>query len=371
MNKVAVCCGTRPDVIKMQSVYWALRSGHITVYPELVFSAQHDQMGRQMLDLFGLKPDVEFDIPQYENRSLADLTSQLLRHFGNYFEKTKPVLVLCHGDNVTGFAAGLAAYFSKIPVGHVEAGLRTSRFENPNPEEGIRRMLSHISTLHFAPTNQAARNLYYENIHKNVYVTGNTVVDALRYVLKLSDTDRLIRLKKAQGNKKLILVTCHRRENWGKNLTALARHLLSIPKEDCFVVFSVHENPTISNTIREFLSNCPGISLESLLDYNTFLKLLDSSDLIITDSGGVIEEASTLGKPMIILRDEIERPEALELPSCTLFDFKSKTNLNDLIMSRLNKRVKLEKTNIFGEGDAGSIIADIVIRYLDNDTKKD
>jgi UDP-N-acetylglucosamine 2-epimerase (non-hydrolysing) len=355
MHKVIVCCGVRPDVIKMFSVYTNLKN-HKKIQPLLCYSSQHDEMGKKMLKVFDLLPDHYIDTPQFGERTVSWLTARLLEGFTDYFMREKPSLVLAHGDNATGFASALSAYFLNIPVGHVEAGLRTSRFEMPNPEEGIRRMISRISTLHFAPTPKAAHNLYSEGTVKNVHITGNTVVDALKYVLRDNSLPK---------NKNLIVVTCHRRQNWGQPLIHLCNSIKKIveARPDYVVYFPVHDNPSVSKIVYEELKYVSNVTLDTCTAYDVFIKKLKIASLVITDSGGVIEEATVLGKPTIILRSEIERPEALEMSGVKLVG-EDTISLEETAVEWLDNPPKKEPTDVFGKGTAGETIAQIVSNFL-------
>lgn len=360
MNKVLVCTGTRPDVIKMQSVYHGLKK-YTNIETLLCYSGQHDEMGTQMLEVFNLKPDYLFKLDQFEDRTLGWITARLIENFSDYFSTIKPSMVLSHGDNVTALTASIAAYYLKIPVGHVEAGLRTSRFEYPNPEEGIRRMISRITTLHFAPTQTAVSNLLDEGITRNVYLTGNTVIDSLTYVLEESRGQ----MNSTNSPERIVLVTCHRRENWGIPLIQLCEILkkfISLNPE-YQIIFSVHPNPSVSSIIRDQLSGLHNICLYNSIEYPKFVKMMHEAQFIITDSGGVIEEASTLGRPVLILRDEIERPEALKLSNVELVGY-DYARAFKIMEKWAQESPKGSFTNLYGTGQAGTSIAEIISKYL-------
>jgi UDP-N-acetylglucosamine 2-epimerase (non-hydrolysing) len=366
MKKVLTVVGTRPELIKMWSVLEALKQ-QPNVRSLLCLTGQHADMIEPVKQLFNIIPHYDIQLRRKRDR-LVDLVAALLPRISDVLEDVKPSMVLVHGDTTTAKCAAEAAFYQYIPIGYVEAGLRTSRFEYPMPEEMNRRLITRLSTLFFAPTKAAGQNLYSEGITNNVFLTGNTVVDALRYVLKLPDTDRFTTIDEVSNGRKLILVTCHRRENWGATLASLCSTLKKFPHE-YFIVFSVHANPAINKVVRFNLMQRDNISIEEQLDYNTFIKLLNRCSVVITDSGGVIEEASTLGKPLIILRDMIERPEALGLPTCTLFNFHASRSedLYKLTLKWLDKDFILnDSTNLFGEGKAGTAIAEVVSNFLES-----
>lgn len=360
--KILICCGTRPDIIKMWSPYVALKN-RTEISTMLCYSKQHGLMAEQMLKLFDLIPDYSLKIEDSQKKSLAKMSAVLLEGFSGVFEKVQPDLVLVHGDVITAIAAAQAAFYCKIPIGHVEAGLRTSRFEYPYPEEGIRRMITDITQIHFAPTSKAAMNLYNEGIIKNVYVTGNTVVDALQWVMGETPPDLYYAMKEWIDGKKLVLVTCHRRENWKEPLFHLCDTILTLVDKnpDTKVIWPVHGNPEISKVVYgSKLQHHDSIMLADPLRYDEFVHLLAASSLVITDSGGIMEEAAVLGKPTLVLRDETERPEALEISSVRLvgYDFKQLLNIST---KWLNQPPVKEQSTAFGDGQAGQEIADIII----------
>lgn len=362
--KVLVVVGTRPESIKMASVIRALQkhSGQITT--QLCLSGQHDFLAQQSLTLFGLTPHYMF---HYERPGggLNELTAVLLTKINNVLSCTKPDLTLVHGDTTTAFVTALSSFYCKIPVGHVEAGLRTSRFEYPYPEELNRRLISRIASLHFAPTNRAAANLRSESVSGKISVVGNTVVDVLQWVKGMNPPDKYHSIKDWVGNKKLVLVTCHRRENW-ENLDKLCKIVenLVFKNPEIAVVWPVHGNPEIAQVVRSILKNHGRILLEDPFRYDEFVHLLVVADLVITDSGGIMEEAAVLGKPTLVLRDETERPEALEITSVRLIGYDS-TELFKIATAWLKNPPVKEQSTAFGDGQAGQEIADLIVKYFE------
>ncbi len=359
--KILVVVGTRPEVIKMASVVHALQDYHKELNVALCLSGQHDSMAEQSLELFNLTPNY---VLQYERRSsdLNELTALMLPKINETLLQFKPDLVLVHGDTTTSFVTALSSFYRKISVGHVEAGLRTSRFEYPYPEELNRRLISRIARFHFAPTYQAAANLRKESTSGKIHVVGNTVVDVLQWVIGESPPDLYYAMKEWLGNKKLILVTCHRRENWKGPLQKLCEtiEILVLQNPGVAVIWPVHGNPEVSGVVYSKLKNHGRIMLADPLRYDEFVHLLNVANLVITDSGGIMEEAAVLGKPTLVLRDETERPEALEINSVRLVGYNFK-QLLDISTKWLNQPPVKEQSTAFGDGQAGQEIADIII----------
>jgi len=356
-RKIALIVGTRPDIIKMWPVYQAL-SQQNQLETVVIQSGQHDSLATQAFNSFSFQPNRTICIEDKDKLQLGTLHSALVREFTYVFgELEKPDLVLVHGDTTTAFSAGVAAFLLNIPIGHVEAGLRTSRFEYPFPEEGFRRAISRFTTLHFAPTAKSANNLYSENIIKNVFITGNTVVDSLNYIL--NKTSGIY-----YSFKPSILVTCHRRESYQKPLKQLCESLIELSKH-CQVVWPVHSNPNIRDTVIDLLSNTKNIYLIGPENYESFINRLNTSRVVITDSGGVMEEAAVLGVPTMVLRTESERPEVLSLDNVKLIGY----NFQDLIDKTifwLNHESDRHINNIFGDGTAGIRIAEIIKNWEKN-----
>lgn len=317
IRKIMLVFGTRPEAIKMAPVVRALSQAKQWEVKVCV-TAQHRHMLDQVLDLFNIKPDFDLNLMK-PGQDLTDITSNVLIGMRDIFNQRKPDLVLVHGDTTTAMAASLAAFYAKIPVGHVEAGLRTHDIYSPWPEEMNRRMVGRVASLHFAPTEAARANLLAEGCaDESVYVTGNTVIDALLNVVDRIKTDATLnqqlreRFAYLQEEKRLILVTGHRRENFGQGFEDICKALREIAeRDDVEIVYPVHLNPNVQEPVRRILGDCPRIHLIEPLDYLPFVYLMNRAHILLTDSGGIQEEAPSLGKPVLVMRDTTERPEAV------------------------------------------------------------
>jgi len=324
MKRILITFGTRPEAIKMAPVVKAFKA-ETSLEVKVCVTGQHRKMLDQVLELFGIVPDFDLDLMQ-PVQDLTDITSKVLLGMRGVLRQWRPDWVLVHGDTTTMFAAALAAYYEKIPVGHVEAGLRTGDIYSPWPEEMNRRLAGAIATLHFAPTEQAKENLLREGVSQDaVVVTGNTVIDALLEVAQRLQENAGFRLEMEQrfsfldAGKKLVLVTGHRRENFGAGFEQICRALRTLgEREDLEILYPVHLNPNVQEPVRRLLSNSSRVHLIAPLDYLPFVYLMDLAYLIITDSGGVQEEAPSLGKPVLVMRDITERPEAVAAGSVRL-----------------------------------------------------
>jgi UDP-N-acetylglucosamine 2-epimerase (non-hydrolysing) len=329
MKKVLLIFGTRPEAIKMAPIYHAL-SMQNGINVKVVVTAQHRDMLDQVLDLFGIIPDYDLNIMR-ERQDLFSLTSALLESLKPVFEDFCPDIVLVHGDTTTTLAGALASYYKQVEVGHVEAGLRTGNIYSPWPEELNRKIVGSIANLHFAPTKQAKSNLINENVPATkIHVTGNTVIDALFFALDKLQSNESARVEldekyRIDTDKRLILVTTHRRENFGVGLANICeglKHILKRP--DVQILFPVHPNPDVKGYVEGVLKNSDKLALVPPLDYLSFVHVMERSTLILTDSGGVQEEAPSLGKPVLVLRDSTERPEALIAGTVKLVGVKAK-----------------------------------------------
>lgn len=316
-TRVLVAFGTRPEAIKMAPVVRALaRQGTFSV--DVVVTAQHRGLLDQALEVFGITPDHDLDLMQ-SGQGLPDLTSRILLGMGPVIEARRPDFLLVHGDTTTTLASSLAAFYAKVPVGHVEAGLRTGNIHAPWPEEMNRRLTSALAALHFAPTEAARANLLREGVEgSSIHVTGNTVIDALLLVDRRLREDGLLRRTMEQRfpfldpGRRLILVTGHRRENFGERFEAIFDALVRLARrKDLQIVYTMHPNPAVSEPAKQRLSGCANISLVEPQDYLPFVFLMQRSSIILTDSGGIQEEAPSLGKPVLVMRDTTERPEAI------------------------------------------------------------
>ena len=311
MKKRRILCvvGTRPEAIKMAPVILELKR-HEWADVKVLATAQHRQLLDQVLSIFGIIPDYDLNIMKSDQK-LTELTARLLVALDKLFERLSPDLVLAQGDTTTVMTTSLACFYRKIAFGHVEAGLRTGDIYNPFPEEMNRVIAGHLSTMHFAPTMTARQNLLLENIQENqIHVTGNTVIDALIATSK-NDYDIGIKL---DDSKKLVLVTSHRRENFGNSMRNSFTALLKLAErnEAIEILYPVHPNPNVLAPAKEIMGKHPRINLVEPLGYAQFVQAMKKSYLIISDSGGVQEEAPALGKPVLVLREKTERPEAVE-----------------------------------------------------------
>jgi UDP-N-acetylglucosamine 2-epimerase (non-hydrolysing) len=315
--KVLTVFGTRPEAIKMAPIVELLKR-EAAIQPRVCVTAQQREMLDQVLAAFKIDADYDLNIMK-EGQSLTDITCGVLKGLERVFEAERPDIVLVHGDTTTSFAASLAAFYKKIPIGHVEAGLRTGNPYSPWPEEMNRRLTGAIGKYHFAPTDTARQNLLREGVDDgSIHVTGNTVIDALQLIVEKIDRDAGLRRElDAQFNfcdpdKKIILVTGHRRENFGEPFLNVFRALRDLSeRSDVQIVYPVHLNPNVKAPAREILGGVSRVHLIEPLDYIPFVHLMKKSHIILTDSGGVQEEAPSLGKPVLVMRDTTERPEAL------------------------------------------------------------
>lgn len=321
MIKVMAVFGTRPEAIKMAPVVLELKKHTDSVQTVVAVTAQHRQMLDQVLHLFCIVPDYDLDIMS-RGQTLYDITARAMMGLKAVLEKEKPDLVLVHGDTTTTFAGALAAYYQQIPVGHVEAGLRTGNIYSPFPEEMNRKLTGAVAALHFAPTTTARENLLREAVKETaVYVTGNTVIDALMKTVRPDyrfDDEDLRSIDFAK--RRIILLTTHRRENLGEPMRHIYKALRSIvgETEDAEIVFPVHRNPLVRQVVNEELAGAERINLIEPLDYEPFANLMSRSYLVLTDSGGIQEEAPSLGKPVLVLRNTTERPEAVKADTVAL-----------------------------------------------------
>jgi len=320
VKKVLLVFGTRPEAIKMAPLALQLKENTHAFETKVCVTGQHRQMLDQVLELFQLEPDFDLNLMK-PGQTLSDVTSGVLKGLEGVFAEWLPDIVLVHGDTATTFAASLAAYYHKVKIGHVEAGLRTGDIYSPWPEEANRKLTGSLANYHFAPTQSSYNNLVKENIDPaNIVITGNTVIDALLKVKEKVETDQKIieqfeqQFSFLDKSKKLILVTGHRRENFGQGFLNICTALANIAKRytDVQIVYPVHLNPNVQKPVNELLSGIENIYLIAPQDYLPFVYLMNHSYLILTDSGGIQEEAPSLGKPVLVMRDTTERPEAVD-----------------------------------------------------------
>ncbi len=365
IKKVLLIFGTRPEAIKMAPLVQAFEEDDF-FESKVCVTAQHREMLDQVLDMFEIKPQYDLNIMK-AGQDLYDVTSNVLLGLRDVLKDFQPDLVLVHGDTTTTLAASLAAFYQKIAVGHVEAGLRTGNIYSPWPEEANRQLTSQITSYHFAPTQTSASNLLKENIKKeNVLVTGNTVIDALFLALEKIKSNEVLQNKvKSQieqfynvdKDKKIILITGHRRENFGQGFINICEALktLALNNPEIDIVYPVHLNPNVQKPVNEILKNVDNVYLIPPLQYEAFIYFMSLSYFIITDSGGVQEEAPSLGKPVLVMRDTTERPEALEAGTVKLVGTDTDKIISEAQMLLDNEDVykKMSQAhNPYGDGSA-------------------
>lgn len=364
--KVLTVFGTRPEAIKMAPVVHAL-AGVDGVEAKVCVTAQHRQMLDQVLNLFDIKPDFDLDLMK-PGQDLTDITSNVLLGMRTVFKKWRPDWVLVHGDTTTTLATSLAAYYEKIAVGHVEAGLRTGNIYSPWPEEMNRRIAGAISAAHFAPTETAKENLLREGVSpSHIIVTGNTVIDALLDVVQRVRKDETLIAEMAHRfdfldkSKKLVLVTGHRRENFGDGFLNICAALAEISeRKDVQIVYPVHLNPNVQEPVRRLLDKKKNIHLIDPQDYLPFVYLMDQAYLLLTDSGGIQEEAPSLGKPVLVMRDTTERPEAVSAGTVKLVGTNKEKIVNEanrLLDEDAEYQRMCHAHNPYGDGQAANRIS--------------
>ncbi len=367
--KILCVFGTRPEAIKMAPVVKALKVAP-GIQSELCVTAQHRTMLDQVLNLFEITPKFDLNIMR-QNQNLTHITNAVLTGLGNVLDQYQPDRILVHGDTTTTFAAALAAFYRKIPVGHVEAGLRTGNVMAPWPEEMNRRLCDNIADIYFAPTEKAAENLLKEgHSQKNIYITGNTVIDSLFEVSRRIKEDPSLQNNLAKmfsyldQSRKLILVTGHRRENFGQGFENICHALAQIAKrKDVQILYPVHLNPNVCEPVNRILVSEKNVFLIEPLDYLPFIYLLNRSYIVITDSGGIQEEAPSLGKPVLVLRDVSERPEAIEAGTVKLVGTKGNIIIQECIKLLDDKRsytLMSKANNPYGDGKASKRIVDVL-----------
>jgi len=370
MKKILIVFGTRPEAIKMAPLVKEFQKDLINFDIKVCVTAQHREMLDQVLDLFRIIPDYDLNV-MTPGQDLYDVTSKILLKIKPVLEELKPDLVLVHGDTVTTFATSLAAYYQKIKVGHIEAGLRTGDLYSPWPEEGNRRLTGVLTDYHFSPTNTSKNNLLNEGVSESsVFVTGNTVIDALQLVVNRIKSDKTLRLKIENTifqsgfqelNSNFILVTGHRRENFGQGFLNIcgALKVLAENNPGINILYPVHLNPNVRKPVNELLSSVSNIKLVEPFQYEEFIYLMSKSYLILTDSGGIQEEAPSLGKPVLVMRDTTERPEAVEAGTVKLVG-SNRDNIIEEVQSLLDDPGEYQRMsnahNPYGDGYASNNI---------------
>jgi len=380
MKKIMLVFGTRPEAIKMAPVVNKLKEHNERFATMVCVTAQHREMLDQVLSIFNITPDYDLDIMR-NDQNLFDITTKVLNGLKEVFEEAKPDLVMVQGDTTTAFVAGLGAFYLKIPVGHVEAGLRTYNKYSPFPEEKNRHLLSALTDYHFAPTEWSRSNLLKENVPpESIWVTGNTVIDALMTVNSRQSTvagqekwiryfDEEFNLKLKTQNSKLILVTGHRRESFGEGFDNICKALRTIAQErkDVMIVYPVHLNPNVRRPVKTILKGIDNIFLIEPIEYESFVFLMNESYLILTDSGGIQEEAPSLGKPVLVMRNTTERPEGIEAGIVRLVGTEKEDivrNTMELLDDRMLYEKMSESANPYGDGRAAERITDILLRVI-------
>lgn len=371
--KVMTVFGTRPEAIKMAPLVLELQKQSQRFEAITTVSAQHREMLDQVLDIFHIKPDYDLNI-MHARQTLTDITSNVLINLDKILKEAKPDIVLVHGDTTTTFAASVAAFYNQIPIGHVEAGLRTWEKYSPYPEEMNRQMTDAMTDLYFAPTTQSKANLLKEN-HKedNIYITGNTAIDALKQTVDKGYHHDI--LDKVSPDNKLILLTMHRRENQGEPMRRVFKVIREVveSREDVEVIYPVHLSPAVQEAAKEILGNTERIHLISPPDVVDFHNLAARSYFIMTDSGGVQEEAPSLGKPVLVLRDTTERPEGVEAGTLKLVGTESekvKQEMEELLDNAAEYQRMSQAKNPYGDGKASERILDAIAYYFGVTDKK-
>lgn len=372
MNKInlTLIFGTRPETIKMFPIISEIKKYPHLIDFKIVVTGQHREMLDQMLEIFKIIPDYDLDIME-QVQSLSQITKNSLIGIERILKKERPNMVLVQGDTTTTFAGALAAFYQKIKIGHIEAGLRTNNKYYPFPEEINRHLTSVLADLHFAPTAQSCKNLISEGVKReDIFICGNTVIDSLFLMIKKNHifTEPLLRDKKI-FEKKIILVTVHRRENWGEPLKNICQALIKLLDEhsDLFVIIPLHKNPEIRKTVNHILKDRRDILLLDTLDYGDMINLMSKIYIILTDSGGIQEEAPSLGKPIFVLRDETERPEAVEAGVVKLIGTNKERIVSEVNIILTNKDKYMEMTkriNPYGDGKASKRIIKKILCYF-------
>ncbi|NVK36729.1 MAG: UDP-N-acetylglucosamine 2-epimerase (non-hydrolyzing) [Gammaproteobacteria bacterium] len=370
MKKILSVFGTRPEAIKMAPVVKALEKD-ASFESKVCVTAQHREMLDQVLDLFSIKPDFDLNIMKPE-QTLEGVTSEILLGLSPILKEFKPDVVLVHGDTATTFAAALSAYYHQIPVGHVEAGLRTGNIYSPWPEEANRKLTGAITKYHFAPTQSSADNLKREAVNDaDIWITGNTVIDALQLVVEKiqSDTNLQKELKQhyffVDEAKDTVVITGHRRESFGQGFENICKAIANVASKKAEVqfVYPMHLNPNVREPVSRYLGELENVHLIEPLDYLPFVNLMRLSTIIVTDSGGIQEEAPSLGKPVLVMRDTTERPEAIEAGTVKLVGTDEKV-LAESILDLLNKGDAYDAMcrahNPYGDGRASQRILDVL-----------
>ena len=369
MKKINVLSvfGTRPEAIKMAPLVLELQK-RPEIESRVCLTAQHREMLDSVMECFGLQADYDLNI-MHQGQTLTDITSRVLNGLGAILAESKPDLILVHGDTTTAFASALTGFYAKIPVGHVEAGLRTFDKYSPYPEEMNRQLIGRIADLHFSPTENNARNLEKEGITENVFVTGNTVIDAMKYTVKGTGFHSAQLNEIDCAGKRIIAMTCHRRENYGEPMENIFSAVKEIAESysDVQIIYPVHPAPVVRDTAKRILGGLENVALIEPLDAIDMHRLMSVSYLVMTDSGGIQEEAPSLGKPVLVLRQETERPEAVAAGTVRLAGV-SKDNIvrqaKQLLDDPAAYQSMAQAVNPYGDGNACARIADAILYHF-------
>lgn len=382
--KVMIVFGTRPEAIKMAPICHLIKKDKFFLKPIICITAQHREMLDQVMKTFNLSADIDLNI-MTKKQSLTSVSSLILVKMSEVLKKIKPDLVLVHGDTTTAFITALSCFYNNIAIGHVEAGLRTNNIMNPYPEEFNRQIISKIANFHFAPTKSNIKNLLSEGIKKNqIILTGNTVIDSLHWMIKDIEKDkykkdqiRKFLLKKISfeyDKNKFILITGHRRENFGSGFSNICKALKILAKKhsDIHFVYPLHMNPNVKIPVKKSLGNIKNIHIIKPLEYEPFICLLKNCYFVLTDSGGIQEEAPSLGKPVLVMREATERPEALKAGTVKVVgtDIKNIVDKSDELIK--NKKIynkMAEKNNPYGNGKSSIKIIEYIKRYFNENNK--
>lgn len=368
MIKVMSIFGTRPEAIKMAPIIQEMERYKSEIDSVICVTAQHREMLDSVLDTFHISPDYDLNIMK-KGQTLDSVTGTILHGLNDILDREKPDMVLVHGDTTTTFASALSAFYHKIPVGHVEAGLRTHNLYSPYPEEANRQMVGTIAELHFTPTMQSLKNLLQENKDpEKIYVTGNTAIDALRTTVKKEYDSEALRWA---GDARIILLTAHRRENWGEPLKRVFTAVNKITEKypDVRVIYPCHMNPAVRGLADEMFSNNDHVRVIEPLEVTDFHNLIKKSYLVLTDSGGIQEEGPSLGKPVLVVRETTERPEGVEAGTLKLLGT-STENIVKQVSRLLDDEIEYERMskaeNPYGDGHASERIVNAIVRYFRN-----
>lgn len=366
MIKVMTIFGTRPEAIKMAPLVKELQKRKENIKCIICVTAQHREMLDQVLNTFDIKPDYDLNIMK-SGQTLVDITTRVILDLDRILKLVKPDIVLVHGDTTTTFAGALSAYYNQIRIGHVEAGLRTYNKYSPYPEEMNRQMTSCLADLHFAPTELSKNNLIKEGRTKNVYVTGNTAIDAMKYTISEDYKNEVLEWI---GNSRMILLTAHRRENLGEPMYHIFRAIKRIVEEykDVKVIYPIHLNPRVRDIAKEILNDCDRIKLIEPLEVVDFHNFQNKSYFIMSDSGGIQEEAPSLGKPVLVLRDTTERPEGIDAGTLKLVGTDEEKIYQEAknLLDNKEEYLKMSKSsNPYGDGNASKRIVDAIINYFE------